>query len=292
MSKWKGIILAGGLGTRLYPSSKSVSKQLIPVYDKPMIYYPLSTLMLAQIKEVLIITTKQDLKNYKRLLGDGSHLGMRLEYKIQDSPNGIGHAFLIGEKFIKNSNVCLILGDNIFHGQGLYEKLIKATARKMGATIFGYQVNDPERYGIVEFSDNNKILSLEEKPKEPKSNFAITGIYFYDSNVIKYAKETTPSKRGELEITDINIKYLNNGNLNFERFGRGFAWLDTGTHDSLLDASHYIQTIEHRQGLKVACIEEIAYRNNWISKNELIKIANNTGKNDYSQYLIDISREL
>ncbi len=292
MSKWKGIILAGGLGSRLYPITKSVSKQLMPVYDKPMIFYPLSTLMIAKIREVLIITTERDLESYKSLLGNGNHLGMKIKYQIQENPDGIGHAFIIGENFIKNSNVCLILGDNIFHGQGLYENLVLAKKRRSGATIFGYQVIDPERYGIVNFDINNKITSLVEKPKKPKSNFAVTGIYFYDNSVIKIAKNIKPSKRGEIEITDINLEYLKQKKLNLELFGRGFAWLDTGTHDSLLDASQYIQAIEHRQGLKVACIEEIAFRNKWIKEEDLHKMGKESNNSSYGEYLIDISKKL
>ena len=286
--KWKGIILAGGSGSRLYPVTKGVSKQLLHVYDKPMIYYPLSVLMLAGIKQILVITSKEYLNNYKSLLGNGSQLGISITYKIQQKPDGIASAFILGKKFINKSNVCLILGDNIFHGQGLVEKFNLATIRETGATIYGYQVKDPSRYGIVELK-KERIISLTEKPKKPKSNFAVTGIYFYDNKVVEMVKKIKPSKRGELEITDLNKEYLKRKELYAEKFGRGFAWLDTGTHESLLDASQYIQTIEHRQGLKVACLEEIAFRQNWITKRDLVAKAKSLIQTDYGKYLLDIS---
>ncbi len=284
---WKGIILAGGLGTRLYPITKGISKQLLHIYDKPMIYYPLSVLMLAGIRNIQLITSKEHLANYKKLLGDGSSFGIKLQYKIQKKPDGIASAINLGRKFIGKSNVCLILGDNIFHGQGLAEKLENAIKRKSGATIFGYQVKDPERYGVVEFK-NEKVKSIYEKPKHPKSNFAVTGLYFYDNEVLDLVRKLSPSKRGELEITDLNRQYLKNNKLYAERFGRGFAWLDTGTHESLLDASQYIQTIEHRQGLKVACLEEIAFRYKWISKKKLLERGRELSNSDYGNYILEL----
>jgi len=288
----KGIILAGGSGTRLHPITQAVSKQLLPVYDKPMIYYPLSVLMLAGIQEILLISTPNDLPQYKALLGGGERFGISIRYAIQGQPNGLAEAFIIGEQFIGDSAVSLILGDNIFYGQGLKVFLQKAMQRQEGATIFGYQVRDPERFGVVEFDENNNVISLEEKPKEPKSNYAVTGLYFYDNNVVQIAKKIEPSLRGELEITDINMVYLKNKKLFVKEFGRGFAWLDTGTHDSLMDAGQFIQTIEHRQGLKVACLEEIACRNGWISSDKIVEYGNAIEKTDYGKYLIKIGEEI
>ena len=285
----KGIILAGGSGTRLHPITQGVSKQLLPIYDKPMIFYPLSVLMLAGIREVLIISTPEDLPNYEKLLGDGSFYGIELSYAIQPSPDGLAQAFIIGEDFIGDDSVCLILGDNIFYGESFSEKLKKATARKNGATVFGYWVDDPERFGVVDFDDKGNALSIEEKPTNPKSNYAVTGLYFYDNDVINIAKSVKPSSRGELEITAVNNAYLKRGDLQVSELGRGFAWLDTGTHDSLMEAGHFIQTIEHRQGLKVACLEEIAYHNGWISKDELLKRAEKFIKTGYGQYLRKIA---
>ncbi|BCU63781.1 glucose-1-phosphate thymidylyltransferase 2 [Acinetobacter bouvetii DSM 14964 = CIP 107468] len=286
--KTKGIILAGGSGTRLYPITKGVSKQLLPIYDKPMIYYPLSVLMLAGIQDVLIITTPEDKDSFERLLGDGSQLGIRLQYAVQPSPDGLAQAFILGEEFIGGSNVCLVLGDNIFYGQGFTPMLKQAVARGQGATVFGYQVKDPERFGVVEFDEQHRAVSLEEKPKHPKSNFAVTGLYFYDNDVIEIAKQVKPSDRGELEITTVNQMYLERGDLNVELLGRGFAWLDTGTHSSLLEAAQFVETLEKRQGYKVACLEEIAFNQGWLSKEQILAIGQSMSKNDYGQYLISL----
>ena len=287
----KGIILAGGSGTRLYPITKGVSKQLLPIYDKPMIYYPISVLMLAGIQDILIITTPEDKESFERLLGDGSQFGVRLQYAIQPSPDGLAQAFIIGEDFIGDSNVCLVLGDNIFYGQGFTPMLKQAVARAKGATVFGYQVKDPERFGVVEFDEQKRAISLEEKPQHPKSHFAVTGLYFYDNDVIQIAKEVKPSDRGELEITTVNQMYLERGDLNVELLGRGFAWLDTGTHSSLLEAAQFVETIEKRQGYKVACLEEIALNNGWLSKEQVLEIGQSMSKNDYGQYLISLVNE-
>ena len=287
----KGIILAGGSGTRLYPITKGISKQLLPIYDKPMIYYPLSVLMLAGIREVLIITTPEDVDSFKRLLGDGSQFGIELTYAVQPSPDGLAQAFIIGEDFIGQSNVCLVLGDNIFYGQGFTPMLKQAIAREKGATVFGYQVKDPERFGVVEFDQNKCAISLEEKPKHPKSNFAVTGLYFYDNDVIQIAKQVKPSDRGELEITTVNQMYLERGDLNVELLGRGFAWLDTGTHESLLEAAQFVETIEKRQGYKVACLEEIAFNNGWLSAEQILEIGQSMSKNEYGQYLMSLVSE-
>jgi glucose-1-phosphate thymidylyltransferase len=287
----KGIIMAGGSGTRLYPITKGVSKQLLPIYDKPMIYYPLSVLMLSGIREVLIISTPEDLPRFKELLGSGEDLGMKFEYIEQPSPDGIAQAFILGNDFIGDDNVALVLGDNIFYGQYFSDLLLSACKRKSGATVFGYKVKDPERFGVVEFDDEQRVVSLEEKPECPKSNFAVVGLYYYDNQVVDIAKNVIPSERGELEITSINQEYLNRGELNVELLGRGFAWLDTGTHDALMEAGQFVQTIENRQGYKVACIEEISYRNQWIGKEDLIKLAEPLGKMGYGQYLIEISNE-
>ena len=287
----KGIILAGGSGTRLYPITKGVSKQLLPIYDKPMIYYPLSVLMLAGIQDILIITTPEDKESFERLLGDGSQFGVRLQYAIQPSPDGLAQAFIIGEAFIGNSNVCLVLGDNIFYGQGFTPMLKQAVARAKGATVFGYQVKDPERFGVVEFDEQKRAISLEEKPTHPKSHFAVTGLYFYDNEVIQIAKQVKPSERGELEITTVNQMYLERGDLNVELLGRGFAWLDTGTHASLLEAAQFVETLEKRQGYKVACLEEIAFNQGWLSQEQILEIGQSMSKNDYGQYLISLVNE-
>ena len=284
----KGIILAGGSGTRLYPITKGVSKQLLPIYDKPMVYYPLSVLMLAGIQDVLIITTSEDQEGFIRMLGDGSEFGIKITYKIQPSPDGLAQAFIIGEDFIGNDSVCLVLGDNIFWGQGFTPILKNAISRRKGATVFGYQVNDPERFGVVEFNSSQKAISIEEKPKNPKSNFAVTGLYFYDNDVIEMAKQVKPSHRGELEITTLNQMYMERGDLHVELLGRGFAWLDTGTHESLLEAAMFVETIEKRQGYKIACLEEISWRNGWLTGEQVLKAAKVLSKNSYGKYLINL----
>lgn len=285
----KGIILAGGSGTRLYPLTKAVSKQLMPIYDKPMIYYPMSILMLAGIKDILIISTPTDTPRFEQLFGDGSELGLNIEYKVQESPDGLAQAFIIGEEFIEDDPVCLILGDNIFYGSGLSKMVQRAASKESGATVFGYHVNDPQRFGVVEFDDAKKAVSIVEKPEEPKSHYAVTGLYFYDNDVIEIAKGIQPSERGELEITDINQAYLDRGKLDVEIMGRGFAWLDTGTHESLLEAGMFIETIEKRQNFKVACLEEIAYRMGYINRHQLIELAQPLKKNAYGQYLLRLA---
>jgi len=288
----KGIILAGGSGSRLYPITKGISKQLLPIYDKPMIYYPLSVLMLSKIREVLIISNPEYIDLYKNLLGDGSSLGMRIEYKIQEKPRGLADAFIVGEEFIGEDSVCLILGDNIFYGQGFVPKLLKASQIREGAVIFGYYVPDPREFGVVEFDENYNVISIEEKPDKPKSHYAVPGLYYYDNSVVKRAKNLKPSARGELEITDLNIEYLNEGKLKVELLGRGFAWLDTGTYEGLANASNFVRTMQERTGLYISCLEEIAYRNKWITKEELIILGKEYEKTDYGKYILSIAKEI
>ena len=289
MSKYKGIVLAGGSGTRLHPITKGVSKQMLPIYDKPMIYYPLSTLMLAGIRDILVISTPEDLPNFQKLLGDGSQFGVAISYAEQPSPDGLAQAFLIGEEHIGNDNACLVLGDNIFFGEYFSEKLVEAGQRDQGATVFGYHVTDPQRFGVVEFDATGKAISIEEKPDAPKSNYAVTGLYFYDNDVVDIAKNVVPSARGELEITDVNNAYLEQGQLHVGLLGRGFAWLDTGTHDSLIQAGQFVQTVEQRQGFKIACLEEIAYQNGWVSQDELVTQGETLKKTGYGQYLLKVA---
>lgn len=288
MNPCKGIILAGGSGSRLYPITKGVSKQLLPIYDKPMVYYPLSVLMLAGIQDILLISTPEDIGSFKRLLGDGTEFGVRLSYAVQPSPDGLAQAFIIGEEFIGQSNVCLVLGDNIFYGQGFTPLLRTAANRQSGATVFGYQVKDPERFGVVEFDAEKRAISIEEKPAKPKSNYAVTGLYFYDNDVVQIAKHVKPSPRGELEITSVNQAYLERGDLSVELLGRGFAWLDTGTHESLLEAGHFVETIEKRQGYKIACLEEIAFHNGWLGKDDLRRMGQSLTKTGYGEYLLSL----
>lgn len=291
MKKYKGIILAGGSGTRLHPITQGVSKQLLPIYDKPMIFYPLSVLMLAGIQDVLIISTPEDMPAFERLLADGSQFGINISYAVQPSPDGLAQAFTIGADFIGDDNVCLVLGDNIFYGQSFGAQLASAVSRDSGATVFGYHVTDPERFGVVDFDENGIATSIEEKPAQPKSNYAVTGLYFYDNDVVEIARNIKPSPRGELEITDVNNVYLNRGDLNVNVLGRGFAWLDTGTHDSLIEAGQFVQTIEHRQGLKVACLEEIALQKGWLSKEQVMNAGNNLKKTGYGQYLLNLVKD-